>query len=143
MRMITALTAIAISLTACGAPPSDAAATDDATSAPSPAPVEGAAASTAAPASREDVIAALRCHAVLSSAMASRIVVEGDGGAVAGIREQTRWFAEAQRRSQSAGLTEAEFDVLMAETRAPMITEEQRAENTPLLQECLSTVPDL
>ena len=133
----------ALLLAGCGdggasdAPPSsapDAAATPQS---PADAPPYQAAAT------RDDVIAALRCHAVLSSAMASRIVVGGEGSAVVGIREQTRWFAEAQRRADSAGLNKDEFRTLMAETRAPMITEAQQAENRPLLEQCLAETPPL
>lgn len=144
MRLITAtLSTLAISLAACGQPapsPSAPDAEDTAASEPS-------AADTAAPApvsaTREDVIAALRCHAVLSSAMANQIVVGGDAGAVVGIREQTRWFSEAQRRSTAAGLSEADFRTLMAETRAPMITTSQQAENRSLMEQCLANVPPL
>lgn len=141
--MTTTLSALAISLAACGQPASspsaggaeDAAAPEmSAAEADTPAPIS---------ATRDDVIAALRCHAVLSSAMANQIVVGGDAGAVVGIREQTRWFSEAQRRSTAAGLSDAEFNTLMAETRAPMTTEAQQAENRPLMEQCLAEVPPL
>jgi hypothetical protein len=92
--------------------------------------------------SREDVAQALRCHDVISSAMASN-VVQGNGSAAAGVREQIRWFSEAQRRAEAAGLTNTEFNELAAATSLPMSTEEQRAENTPVLNECLANVPDL
>lgn len=94
-----------------------------------------------ATATRDDVIAALRCHAVLSSAMASRIVLGKDGSAVVGIREQTRWFTEAKRRAAAAGLGDEAFRTLMAETRVPMTTPEQQAENRPLMEECLADLP--
>jgi hypothetical protein len=77
----------------------------------------------------------------MSSAMAARMVMGGEATAAYGIREQTRWFQEADRRARAAGLTEAEFSTLVAETRAPMTTEAQRAENQPLLDECLASVP--
>lgn len=139
----TVLTMLAITLAACGEPassPSPATAEDAATP---EAPAAQAAAPTPVSATREDVVAALRCHAVLSSAMANRIVVGGDAGAVVGIREQTRWFSEAQRRSSAAGLSDAEFNTLMAETRAPMTTEAQQAENRPLMERCLAETPTL
>lgn len=96
---------------------------------------------TPASATREDVIAALRCHAVMSSAMAARMVMGGEVTAAYGIREQTLWFQEADRRAKAAGVTEAEFTTLVAEIRAPMTTEAQRAENQPILNECLANLP--
>ena len=142
MRLITTtLSTLAIGLAACSQPassPSAGGADDVAT--PEASAVEATAPALVS-ATREDVMAALRCHAVLSSAMANRIVVGGDAGAVVGIREQTRWFSEAQRRSTAAGLSDAEFNTLMAETRAPMTTEAQQAENRPLMEQCLAEVP--
>lgn len=96
-----------------------------------------------ATATRDDVIEALRCHAVLSSAMANQIVVEANAGAVVGIGAQTRWYAEAQRRAAAAGISDADFTTLAAETRAPMNTVDQRIQNTPVLQTCLANVPAL
>lgn len=90
----------------------------------------------------EDVAEALRCHDVISSAMANSLI-QGDGAAVVGVREQVRWFSEAQRRAEAAGITDAEFNELAAATSLPMSTQEQRAENTPVLNECLANVPDL
>lgn len=138
-----ALTALAaLTLSACG----QAADTDEATSSsqePATAATAEAAAPAMASATRDDVIAALRCHAVLSSAMAANIVMEGQAGAAAGIREQTRWFAEAQRRATAAGIADADFNTLMAETRAPMTTSTQQAENRPLMERCLVETPAL
>lgn len=141
--MTTALTAVALTLTACGEPAPSAAPADQGGAAAPETSVAGAVAPTPVSATREDVIAALRCHAVLSSAMASRIVVGGDAGAVVGIREQTRWFSEAQRRATAAGLSDADFNTLMAETRAPMTTSTQQAENRPLMERCLAETPAL
>lgn len=90
----------------------------------------------------EDVAEALRCHDVISSAMANSLI-QGDGAAVVGVREQVRWFSEAQRRAEAAGITDGEFNELAAATSLPMSTQEQRAENTPVLHECLANVPDL
>lgn len=137
-----ASTLAALLLAGCGdggasdAAPSSAADAGTAPGSPAEAAPEQAAAT------RDDVIAALRCSAVLSSAMANRIVA-GDGAAIVGLREQTRWFAEADRRAEAAGVSKEEFRTLMAETRAPMNTPEQQAENRPLLEQCLAATPPL
>lgn len=141
--MTTALTAVALALTACGETAPSAAPADPGGVAAPETSVAEVVAPTPVSATREDVIAALRCHAVLSSAMANRIVVGGDAGAVVGIREQTRWFSEAQRRATAAGLSDADFNTLMAETRAPMTTSTQQAENRPLMERCLAETPAL
>ena len=145
--LIATAMALTLAMVACGEAPSTPAKPDaDKPLAPQVDTAKALAqAPVAAPvtATRDDVIAALRCHAVLSSAMANRIVVGGDGSAVVGVMEQTRWLVEAERRANAAGVPDSDFNALMATTRAPMITDAQKAENRPLLDRCLAELPPL
>jgi hypothetical protein len=104
------------------------------------AEADPAAAPATAPATREDVVQALRCHSALSNAMAAGVVV-GDGRPAPTIGQATRWITEADRRAKAAGVDDATFATLMSDTRVPMTTPEQRAENAPVVKECLETLP--
>ena len=93
---------------------------------------------TRATATEADVIAALRCHWVISSAAALRIV---EGDAVSGIRASTRWFVEAQRRAEAAGIDEDGFRRLNSDNAMVGSGEDAREANRALYQRCIADTP--
>lgn len=140
MRSLMVATTAALALAACG--DSEPSATVPATTngeAATPETVE-AVASAGPPATREDVIDALTCHSLISQAMAHDIL-GGDASAAAGVRNQTRWRVEADRRAKAAGLSEDEFAAIQTQARAPIVTRAEWEANQPKVADCIARTP--
>lgn len=140
MRFLMGATTAALALAACGDKEPSATApatTDSAAAAP-----EAATPATPAgpPATREDVIDALTCHSLISQAMAHDIL-GGDASAAAGIRNQTRWRVEADRRAKAAGLSEDEFAAIQTQARAPIVTRAEWEAHQPKVADCIARTP--
>lgn len=66
-------------------------------------------------------------------------IIEGD--AVSGIRASTRWFVEAQRRAEAAGIDEDGFRRLNSENAMVGSGEDAREANRALYQRCIADTP--
>lgn len=137
--------ACAAALVACGKPAAEGEAAAEApaavvaAAAPTSAPVDAAIASTP-----EQVTEALQCYGVLSAVEGLRRINPAQADA-AGLPTSSnlsyRWLPEAQRRALGAGMKNAEFDKLMAESIRVLSAEAaQRAAVEPA-KRCVETAP--
>ena len=143
MRFLMVATTAALALGACGDSEPSAtvpATTNGAAAAPEAVEAVEAVAPAGPPATREEVIDALTCHSLISQAMAHDIL-GGDASAAAGVRNQTRWRVEADRRAKAAGLSEDEFAAIQTQARAPIVTRAEWEANQPKVADCIARTP--